>query len=188
MNGGAKTHPTPGADHVGAFDASETLPRGQSRVYGLAYQYVRNADEARDLAQEIFIRLYERIGAYEGGSFVAWMIRVARNLCIDRLRRKSARPPAEDQLLEDGFDLPDGGPNPEESWTADGRSRLVWRAMGQMSPNNRELILLKEIQGLNLQEIADLLQAPIGTIKSRSNRARLELAKHVLSLDPAIGG
>jgi RNA polymerase sigma-70 factor (ECF subfamily) len=70
---------------------------------------------------------------------------------------------------------------------ADQRNRLVYAALAQVSEPNREMILLKEIQGLNLQEIAALLAIPLGTVKSRSNRARLELARAIITLDPTAG-
>lgn len=161
--------------------------RYQSQVYGLAFHYLRNAEEARDISQEIFIRLYERLHTFHGETFNSWLMRIARNLCIDRIRRIKARPPASDVAVEDGPQLPDSGPGPEDAWLSESRKRLVYKALGKMSDKHREVILLKEIQGLDLKEIAELLQAPVGTIKSRCNRARIELARQVLALDPAYG-
>jgi len=161
--------------------------RFQSRIYAVAVHYVRDADEARDLAQEAFIRIYQRLEDVRADRFIPWMLRLTRNLCIDRLRRIKARPPASDVPLEQGPPLPAPGTDPEQSWIADSRRQLVYRALDRLSDKNREMILLKEIQGLNLQQIAEMLDAPLGTIKSRSNRARLELAKAVLALDPSYG-
>ena len=73
----------------------------QGRVYALAYHYVRDADAARDLAQEIFVRVYQKIDTFSGQAFLPWLLRLARNLCIDRLRRIKARPPAHDVPVED---------------------------------------------------------------------------------------
>ena len=97
------------------------------------------------------------------------------------------RPPASDVPVEDGLQLHAAGPSPEDAWVADARKRLVYRALDRMSEQNREMILLKEIQGLNLNEIAQLLGVPIGTVKSRSSRARLELARRVVELDSSYG-
>ena len=80
------------------------------------------------------------------------------------------------------FDLKASGLNPEEQWRVDSRKQLVHRALQKMSQINREIILLKEIQGMTLEEVAELLRIPIGTAKSRSNRARLELAREVMAL------
>ncbi|MCP3982332.1 MAG: sigma-70 family RNA polymerase sigma factor [bacterium] len=159
----------------------------QGRIYAVALHYSRNSEEARDMAQEIFIRVYSRLGSFHGDHFVPWMLRLARNLCIDKLRRKKARPVSGEIAMDDAPEMVDEAPTPEENWFSDRKQQLVYRAMGRMSEQNREMILLKEIQGLNLQEIADLLQAPLGTVKSRSNRARLELARAVIALDPSYG-
>jgi RNA polymerase sigma-70 factor (ECF subfamily) len=160
--------------------------RYQNRVYGLALHYMRNEDEARDLAQEIFIRIYrmlDRVGSAE--TFVPWMLRVGRNLCIDRIRRVRARPPASDLPVEEGFDIASPSGGPEENAARSEKAKLVYEAMGRMSEINREMILLKEIQGLTLGEISEMLSIPLGTAKTRSMRARLELARTVLELDPS---
>ena len=169
--------------------AWEALVRScQARVFAVAYHYMRNAEEARDMAQEIFVRIYQRLDSFQGGDgFLPWMMRLARNACIDRLRMLRARPPASDLPVEDGPQIADGGPDPEESSEARERTRLLYRALDQMSERNRELILLKEIQELKLEEIASLLALPLGTVKSRSSRARVELALKLRALDPSYG-
>ena len=157
--------------------------RFQGRIYGIAYYYTGNAEEARDLAQDIFVRLYRRLDACTNDeTFVPWMIRLARNACIDRIRRMKARPPTAGIPVEEMFDLKAPGPDPAEQHGIDSRKQLVHRALQKMSQINREIILLKEIQGLTMEEIAELLKIPIGTVKSRSNRARLELAREVMAI------
>ena len=172
-------------DHL-AWEA--LVRRTQSRVYGLALQYVRDPDEASDLAQEIFIKIYRNLAKMETGSaFLPWMVRLARNCCIDRLRRIKARPPARDVVVDEDLELTSNAPSPEQSWDTDRRKQLVYQAMGRLSEQNREILLLKEIQQLKLAEIAGMLGLPVGTIKSRASRARVELAKSVLELDPTYG-
>jgi RNA polymerase sigma-70 factor (ECF subfamily) len=162
--------------------------RFQSRVYAVAYHYMRNADDARDVAQDIFIRVYERLDSYDGqSSFLAWLLRVSRNACIDRLRRQAARPPAADLLLDEGVDLAAEDPSPEEQAGRSARKTLLYRAMSGMSDKNREIILLKEIHGLKIEEISEMLGLPVGTVKSRSSRARVELATRVRALSPSYG-
>ena len=157
----------------------------QARIHGLAFHYVRNPEEARDLAQDIFVRIYNKLETFQGHeTFLAWMLRLARNLCIDHLRRLKARPPAHDVPVDDGPELSDPAETPEEAWVAGSRKRLVHRALQKLSEQYREIILLKDIQGLKLEEIASMLELPLGTVKSRSNRARLELARVVLDLNP----
>ncbi|HEY3383592.1 MAG TPA: sigma-70 family RNA polymerase sigma factor [Vicinamibacterales bacterium] len=155
----------------------------QRRVYSIASGYAANPDEAQDLAQDIFIRVYETRGRWAATDiFLPWLVRVARNVCIDALRRKKARPPAEDVLADEMLDLSAPGGTPESELAATNERRLIWKAMRSLGELSREMILLKEIQGQSLQEIAAALHVPVGTVKSRSNRARLELAARVLEL------
>ncbi len=165
--------------------AWEALVRGyQSRVYGIAYYYVRNVEDARDLAQDIFVRVYQNLNSCaDAPMFLPWIIRIARNACIDYLRRRSSRSPGGRNVpIEEIPDLVDRGDNPEQAWASNSRKRLIYKALQQLTELNREIILLKEIQGLQLEEIASLLQVPLGTVKSRSNRARIELARKVMAL------
>jgi len=149
----------------------------QSRVYGIAYNYLSDAEEARDLAQEVFVRIYRNIaGSPDAGTFIPWLIRISRNACIDHLRRKNSRPPSQDIPPTEVRDLRSRQLNPEEQWSADSRKSLLIRALRGLSRLNREIIVLKEIQGLSIEEISSLLSVPVGTVKSRSHRARLELA------------
>jgi RNA polymerase sigma-70 factor (ECF subfamily) len=160
----------------------------ERRIYSIASGYASSSDEARDLAQDIFVRLYETRRRWAGADvFTPWLVRVARNLCLDQLRRKKARPPAEDVQADEMWDLASPGASPEAALETTGRQRLIWRALQSLGALSREVIQLKEIQGLSLQEVAAILHVPIGTVKSRSNRARLELAQHVLALDGARG-
>ena len=162
--------------------------RYQARVYGLALSYTRNAEEARDAAQEIFVRIYRKIDSFDDQeNFLPWLLRVGRNVCIDHLRRAKARGSDVNSAIEEEADWPSQGPSPESEAAAGESRRLIHAALGRLSETNREMIILKEIQGLKLEEIASLLSLPLGTVKSRSNRARLELARAVLALDPAAG-
>ena len=84
--------------------------------------------------------------------------------------------------------MPDTAPDPEQSWVTDAKKRLVYDALRQLNGQAREMILLKDIQGLQLKEIAEMLGLPLGTVKSRSNRARVELARQVIAIDPSYAG
>ena len=158
----------------------------QSSVYAVTRYYLRDPEEARDVAQDVFVRLYERLDSFGGGdTFKAWLLRMARNACIDRLRRLKARPPAADISVEDA--RLSSGDDPEQNAETEARARLLRRAVADLSARHREVLLLKEIQGLKLEEVAKLLELPLGTVKSRSNRARLELAATLRKLDPSFG-
>ena len=157
--------------------------RFQSRIYGIARTYVGDADEARDLAQDIFVRIYRHLdGCRDADRFLPWMIRIARNACIDHLRRRKARPPAQDIPAEEALRLVAPGETPDEDIIRRERLRIIEIALQTLSEINREMILLKDMQGLTLEEIAELLGLPLGTVKSRTSRARLELARAVQRL------
>lgn len=151
--------------------------RFQARIYGIAYHYVGNAEDARDLAQETFIRIYQNLASCpDEERFLPWIIRITRNACIDHLRRKKARPPAHDVTADDRLTLRAPGADPSQQYADDSRKRQVRCALEEMTDLNREIIVLRDIQGLTLEEIASMLRVPLGTVKSRSNRARIELA------------
>ena len=159
----------------------------QGRLFGVARFYVSNREDARDIAQEAFIRIYQNLNDVEvGTNFTAWALRITRNCAIDRLRQVRARPrtvamPADDRIGEEF-----SAPRPLDGLAGDNRE-LLYRALELMTAANREMILLKDIQGLKQQEIAEMLSLPIGTVKTRASRARVELARRILELDPSYG-
>jgi RNA polymerase sigma-70 factor (ECF subfamily) len=155
----------------------------QARVCSVAYHYTGSEEEALDVAQEIFVRVWKRLDTCrEPERFLAWLLRIARNACLDHLRRRKARPPAQDIPVEDVFSLADGGPRPDQDLDHADRHRLLELGLGRISDINREVIVLKDIQGLSLEEIATMLDLPLGTVKSRCSRARVELGKAVAAL------
>jgi RNA polymerase sigma-70 factor (ECF subfamily) len=158
----------------------------ERRIYSIASGYASGPEEGRDWSQDVFVRLYETRGRWAPAeAFVPWLVRVARNVCLDQLRRKKARPPAEDVQADEMWDLASPTASPEAALETVGKQRTVWRALQSLGHLSREMIQLKEIQGLSLQEVAAILRVPVGTVKSRSNRARLELAERVLALETA---
>lgn len=154
----------------------------QGRVYAIAYHYVGNAEDARDLAQEIFVRFYGTLKTIDAERFVPWLIRISRNASIDFLRRSKVRPRSGETDISEMKDLTNGDASPEELCEAGLRRGVLYRALGMLTGLNREMIILKEIQELPIEEIASLLGVPVGTVKSRSNRARLELAQKITEL------
>jgi RNA polymerase sigma-70 factor (ECF subfamily) len=169
--------------HSGDELAWETLVVSyQGRVYGLAYHYLSNSEDARDLAQTVFIRIYQSLHlCISAEMFLPWILRITRNACIDHIRRRNVRPPARDIPAEES-PVVDQGATPEENSISESRKRLLHRALHALSLINREVLLLKEIQGLSLEETATTMGVPIGTIKSRLHRARIELAEKVLQM------
>ncbi|MFP3939732.1 MAG: RNA polymerase sigma factor [Thermoanaerobaculia bacterium] len=163
--------------------------RYQGRVFGVALHYLRDREEARDAAQDAFVKLYRNLSKLEGGeTFLPWLLRITRNCAIDRMRRNAVRRPPAEAPEEDAAETSDPGPSAEEALFRDARKALVYRALGALSEHNREVILLKDIEQRKLEEIAEILDLPLGTVKSRTNRARLQLAAAVRRLDPSYGG
>lgn len=157
--------------------------RFQGRVYALACSYVADRDEARDLAQEVFVRLYETRGRWVAAdAFVAWLCQVARNRAVDYLRWRRAREPRVALPEEEGAHVADPSPGPAAALDQRSRRHLVQAALGRLSALSREIVMLRDVQGLSVREVATLLGVPTGTVKSRASRARVELAEEVLAL------
>jgi RNA polymerase sigma-70 factor (ECF subfamily) len=158
--------------------------RCQGRVFAVALHYVRNREEARDVAQEVFVRVWRGLPNFERtGSFLPWLLKITRTCSIDHVRRRKARPPAEDLLADEMHDLGDPSPRPDELAERDSRRSLVHRALQQLGDMHREILQLQEIQELPLTEVARLLGIPEGTAKSRASRARAELGRTILRLE-----
>lgn len=154
----------------------------QGRIYGLACTYASDRDEAADLAQEIFVRLFEtRTRWAPAAEFVPWMFKVARNRAIDDLRRRKVRWPAMAVPADEVPELADPGAGPEARAIDRSRLERLRAAMRRLSDLSREVLLLRDVQGLSVAEVAGVLGVPVGTVKSRASRARAELAEQVLA-------
>lgn len=156
--------------------------RYQGRVYGLALHYLGDAEEARDAAQEVFVKVYrelERAGSPD--RFLPWLIRVTRNTCLDEHRRRRRRVRVVD--LDEGLGVAAEDPTPEETWQSKRQIDLLKRAMADLGERSREILSLQWIAGISVREAAAVLRIPVGTAKSRLNRARAELVRRVLELE-----
>lgn len=161
----------------------------QGRVCAIAWHYLGDQDEALDVAQEIFVRLYRSLDAcLEPERFEHWLTRITRNACIDHLRRRKARPPRQDIPADEMTSLAAASADPHQQWLSTSRQKLVHRALQRLSDINREIIVLKDIQGLPLEDIAGMLELPLGTVKSRSSRARVELARAIVEIEGGPAG
>jgi RNA polymerase sigma-70 factor, ECF subfamily len=170
--------------HDGDELAWETLvSRYQARVCSVAFTYTGSEDEALDVAQEVFVRVWQRLDTCrEPDRFAGWLLQIARNACLDHLRRRKARPPAQDLQVDELVSLADPTARPDADLDQADQRHIVELALQRLSVINREAILLKDIQGLPLEEMAALLELPLGTVKSRCSRARVELARVVAGL------
>jgi RNA polymerase sigma-70 factor (ECF subfamily) len=157
----------------------------QGKVYGMAYHILRERGAAEDATQETFIKVYRRIKTFrsEQNSFLPWLLTIARNCCIDRLRKLKTRMKHETDTGGTPADVAVESDGPEISSSERQRKQLLYQALDQFSQENRDVLLLKDIQGLKTEEVAEILSMPVGTVKSRSNRARIKLAKMLSSLN-----
>jgi RNA polymerase sigma-70 factor (ECF subfamily) len=160
----------------------ELVERHTRKVFGLAYRFTGRVDEAEDLTQEVFVKVYQTLDKYReaDGPFGAWLMAVARNHAIDHYRRgrqERARRTEDPVVLETA---PARGEHPIAGLEREERARLVHRGLRALPPDLRLPLILCDLQGLSYDEIATSLKVPLGTVKSRINRARLELAKRLL--------
>jgi RNA polymerase sigma-70 factor, ECF subfamily len=150
------------------------------RIYNLSYRYTNRRDEAEDLTQDILIRVYQNLKSYraESGSFQNWIMRVARNLIIDHYRQVRRFPQGGgSEELETMNIRDDKVPNPQRAAEQVEASQFLQDGLQALSPELKEAIVLRDLEGMAYNDMADLLNVPEGTVKSRINRGRLELAK-----------
>lgn len=160
----------------------ELVARHTRKVFGLAYRFTGRVDEAEDLAQEVFVKVYRTLDRYReaDGPFGAWLGAVARNHAIDHYRRRKQerlRRVEDPEILDH---MPARGEHPIAGLERDERVRLVHRGLRALPPELRVPLILCDLQGLPYDEIAATLELPLGTVKSRINRGRLELAKRLM--------
>jgi len=167
-----------GAARRGSLDAFNTLVlHYQNGVYALAYRIMGEPAAASDAAQETFITAFRRLESYRGGSFRAWLLRIATNTCYDELRRRKRRPA---ELLDDlpgaesddGPPLPAEGETPEQAVQQSELNRAIEQCIQALQIDQRSVLVLSDVEGLSYQEISEITGANLGTIKSRLSRAR----------------
>jgi len=170
----------------------ELVARHTRKVFGLSYRFTGRVDEAEDLTQEVFVKVYQTLSRYReaDGPFGAWLMAVARNHAIDHYRRRKQerlRRSEDTQVLET---MPARVEHPVAGLEREERASLVHRGLRALPPDLRLPLILCDLQGMPYEEIAAQLSIPLGTVKSRINRARVELAKRLLARrdDLAAGG
>lgn len=167
-----------------AFD--EIYRRFAPMVYGLACRLAGRPDRAEDLSQEVFIRIFRHLGRFDGRSALkTWIYRVTLNHCRSKLSRR--RWPTQSLIEDDaeqGVQLVDERRGPEEHTLADDAGRRITDALGQIKPVFREAVVLRDLEGLAYDEIAEVLGVRIGTVRSRIARGRDRL-RAILEIDVA---
>jgi RNA polymerase sigma-70 factor (ECF subfamily) len=163
----------------------ELVTRGEAEIYRLSLRFLGNREDALDATQDTFLRAFRALAAFRGeATFRTWLIGIALNVCRSRRGSASARVARCSSSLDAGDpdcddarapDLVDAGPNPEQSAGGAELGRALADALDGLAPEQREILLLREMQGLDYDELAQTLGCAEGTVKSRLSRARSAL-------------
>jgi RNA polymerase sigma-70 factor (ECF subfamily) len=161
----------------------------QRRVYNIAYRMLGNKEEAKDLAQEVFLSVFESIkNLREEVKFEPWLIQVTVNHCRNRWKYLKRRKYFQSESLDDPIDTDEGeiprqvydpSDNPETLLEKKMIQNLIQRGLLKLKEEQRELIVLRDLQGLSYEEIGDLFSLPEGTVKSKIHRARMDLKEQL---------
>lgn len=166
----------------------EIVQRYHRRIYNICYRFAGSADDAQDLTQEVFIRMYRTLGSYDvgRGAFLTWVTAMTRNLLVDHFRKTKqdrvtdsldTAPSEHDDALPLSEQIRDPGITPDVRVQSRETGEVVHNALQKLSPELREAVILRDLQDMDYREIAGVLRVPEGTVKSRINRGRAELAR-----------
>jgi RNA polymerase sigma-70 factor (ECF subfamily) len=171
-------------DDYDAFD--EIVARYKDEIYTYIRRMISNRDDAEDLAQEVFVRAFASIKSFRRESNLrTWLYRIATNLCIDKYRRKGVekqfvtsleREDPEDEE-PNPIDIPDNKYDPERMYEHSELQMKIQKALLKLPEKQRAVILLFDLEGMSYEEIAKVVDCPVGTVKSRLFNARLQLRK-----------
>jgi RNA polymerase sigma-70 factor, ECF subfamily len=153
----------------------ELVRKYQDRIYNLCRYMVQDTHDAEDTAQDVFLKAYRSLNTFKpDAALYTWLYRIAVNTCLD-YKKKSRSEQAEDESVID--DLASTEPSPERLYESKEISQAIQSALRKLPKDLRAAIVLKEIEDLSYQEIAEVLHTSIGTVKSRISRAREELRR-----------
>jgi len=166
----------------------EIVQRYHRRIYNICYRFAGSGSDAEDLTQEVFIKMYKTLSSYDAdrGAFMTWVTTITRNLLVDHFRRTKLERVTDslDTTSSDHEDamplseqLPDHSPPPDSKVQSRETREAVHLALQRLSPELREAVILRDLQDMDYREIAAVLRVPEGTVKSRINRGRAELAR-----------
>ncbi len=157
------------------------MRRHTRRVYNLCYRFTGNVASAEDLSQEVFLRIFRTLGSYQSayGAFPTWLTSVTRNMLVDHYRRtrRDRMTDSIDDAMPQLEERHSPARTPDKLAQAAELSAQLQRGLARLSPELREAVILRDLQGLDYEEIRTVLQIPEGTVKSRINRGRIELAR-----------
>lgn len=172
---------------VQAFE--ELMQSHESRIYAIALRMMGNREDAQDCAQDAMVRIYRAMGSFKGQSALAtWIYRITMNTCLDELRRRKARKVTSlDSLVDNGWSPTDTGDTPEEHGLRVEKQNALNQAIQSLPDDMRAAIILRDVKGYSYDEIASILDANVGTIKSRISRGREKL-REILSKQSELFG
>jgi len=166
----------------------EIVQKYHRRIYNICYRFAGSGSDAEDLTQEVFIKMYRTLNTYdvERGAFVTWVTTMTRNLLVDHFRKTKneritdsleAAPSEHEDAMPLSERIADQGPTPDAGVQSRETGEAVHQALQKLSPELREAVILRDLQDMDYREIAAVLRVPEGTVKSRINRGRAELAR-----------
>jgi RNA polymerase sigma factor (sigma-70 family) len=183
--------PAPAALATGATESwvaptwEQVVRDHSARVYRLAYRLSGNQQDAEDLTQETFVRVFRSLADFSPGTFEGWLHRITTNLFLDMVRRRQRI--RFDALPEDTERLPGAAPSPEQVYADTHLDPQVQAALDALSPEFRVAVVLCDIEGLTYEEIAATLGIKLGTVRSRIHRGRVQLREALAHLAPGRG-
>jgi RNA polymerase sigma-70 factor, ECF subfamily len=166
----------------------EIVQRYNRRIYNICYRFAGSPDDAQDLTQEVFIKMYRTLNSYdvERGAFMTWVTIITRNLLVDHFRKGKqdrmtdsldSAPSEHEDAMPLSEQIPDKSAPPDSRVHNREARETIHRALQKLSPDLREAVILRDLQDMDYKEIATVLKVPEGTVKSRINRGRAELAR-----------
>jgi RNA polymerase sigma-70 factor (ECF subfamily) len=178
--------PSDGADGWIAPTWEQVVRDHSARVYRLAYRLSGNPQDAEDLTQETFVRVFRSLAEFSPGTFEGWLHRITTNLFLDLVRRRQRI--RFDALPDDTERLPGRAPSPEQVYADTHLDPQIQAALDALSPEFRVAVVLCDIEGLTYEEIAATLGIKLGTVRSRIHRGRVQLRQALAHLAPRRGG
>lgn len=152
------------------------IRKHQDRLFNSMVHLLRNQSDAEDVVQDAFLLALRKLNTFQGNSqFYTWLYRIARNTAISKLRRKKPTVSLDATLADQRLDFPDDGPAPSDQMERRERQMGLMTAMDQLSDEHREILILREMDELDYEAIAEILELPTGTVRSRLHRARSQL-------------
>ena len=156
----------------------------QDRLFNTISHLAGNAEDARDIVQEAFVQAFIKLESFRGSSaFYTWLYRIAFNIIAGWRRKRRPMASLDCNREQLGIEPVDNGNGPVEQLEAAERCRQVRHALGQLSDEHRNILVLREIEGCEYESIAEILDLPIGTVRSRLHRARLQLREELTKVD-----